>query len=337
MFFVILLQALTACLVSYLSKNCGPYDLFETKDYGRITYHRPPPPPQIYFPTSADYADEYYLRSLTNVTLMMSARGFSNATDSTANTGTPFFRVSLPQRFNRVFHRLVPVASWILSTAAEIILAAHQFLAAFALPATAAWALNERKNRDRESLNEKRVSPLLLPFWMLARMDEKKDKAISALEEMLQSQRRDREAFVCTIEDLREQQYTSTVINSSLRSMVERHYEKIKYREEDLDAQQEDSRAKFARYEAQIAEYKEKLQMTKAEADKRQDAAKERIHQLQESLDQQKSGREATEKAEGDLKTAREHIERRMATIRSNSSELQMYRDRARAQRQAGP
>lgn len=296
MFFVIFLQALTAFLVSHLSNNLTAKNLFDIKGYGRLTYNKPPPPPQVYFPTSADYAEDYYLRSLSNITVTLPAPGFLTHTDSTANTGTPFLRISsLPGLFNRILNGLVPVVSRILSTAAEILVAVLQALVAMGPPATAAYALREQRNRDRDNLKLKSVLSLL-PFWMLAKMDDKQRKSISNLR-----------AQLAVSEERLEYQTARSA----------RQEERVKHRQEDLDAQQEDSLAKCAWYEVQIAEYKDKIQATIAEAD-------ERVNKAQE-------------KFEGDLKTAREHIENLLSTIRSNSQELQMYRDRARAQRQAGP
>ncbi|MCJ1264347.1 hypothetical protein MMC22_004218 [Lobaria immixta] len=271
MVFVIFLQALTAFLVSHLSNNLTANKLFDIKGYGRITYNKPPPPPQVYFPTSADYAEEYYLRSLYNITVTLPAPGFATDTDSTANTGTPFLGLSsLPGLFNRILHGLVPVVSRILSTAAEIIVAVLQALVAMGPPATAAYALHEQRNRDRDNLKLKGLS--------------------------LQYRKKDW--------NTRQRGPHGKKKGSSTAKRI-------------FDAQQEDSLAKCARYEVQIAEYEEEIQATIAEAD-------ERVKKAQEKFD-------------GDLKTAREHIENLMSTIRSNSQELQMYRDRARAQRQAGP
>lgn len=157
-----------------------------------------------------------------------------------------------------------------------------------------------------------------------------------------ETQRKDHDALLQTLENLRTQEKASEDAIHQLEVTVERQGDSIKRLEEDLNAQQEDSLAKFARYEIQIAGHKEKTQTTIAMADERfnkaQDMANERILELEESLDAEKKlGREATEKLEGDLKTAREHIECLLSTIRSNSQELQMYRDRAKVQRQAGP
>lgn len=146
---------------------------------------------------------------------------------------------------------------------------------------------------------------------------------------------RDYDAFGQTLEDRRTQGKASQDAIHKLKD------DRIKRLEEDLRAQQEDSFAKFERYEVQCADYENKIQATVAEANERfnkaQNMANERIFELEASLNaEKKSGPETTEKLEGDLKTARQHIESLLSSIRSNCQELQMYRNRARDQRHAG-
>lgn len=147
---------------------------------------------------------------------------------------------------------------------------------------------------------------------------------------------RDYEVFGQTLEDRRTQEKAS---QDALHKVKD---DRIKRLEEDLKVQQEDSFAKFERYEVQFAGYENKIQATIAESNERfnkaQNMANERIFQLEASLDaEKKSGQEIREKLEGDLQTARQHIENLLSSIRSTSYELQMYRNRARDLRHAGP
>lgn len=144
-----------------------------------------------------------------------------------------------------------------------------------------------------------------------------------------------RNGLLQSIQDLRDGQRDNADVIRHLEVTVQRQDERIKRREDDLEAQQEDSLAKFTSYELQIAATNDNLQAITAEAAERHAQADERIRELEE---QDKSGREAAEKAaekaEADLKAARENIERLLSTISSNSNELQMYRNRARQQAQ---
>lgn len=92
---------------------------------------------------------------------------------------------------------------------------------------------------------------------------------------------------------------------------------------------------------SQIVDHTDSSRAKIAEADLRFDRAQERASQLifgpERSIEaEDKSGREAREKLDEELNMARDHIPGLMSIIRSNSQELQMYRDRAKAQRQAG-
>ncbi|MCJ1263062.1 hypothetical protein MMC22_002932 [Lobaria immixta] len=117
----------------------------------------------------------------------------------------------------------------------------------------------------------------------------------------------------------------------------------VEQREEELDAQQEVSSTRCARVENQIADHQAKIAEADEHFTKAQDTVSEQIRDLEERLleAQQKNlgHQEATEKQlTGGLKTAKEHVESLLSTIRSNAQDLQMYRDRAEAQRQhAGP
>lgn len=395
MFFIIFLQIVTTYMVSYLSKNLRPYSLYDIKEYGRIAYNRPPLSPQIYFPTSADYADEYYLRSLSNLTVTMPSSPHLKGTDPCINLPyqeTSSFRISsLPQLIKFTFHGLVKIASWVASTAVEIIVAILMGLSALGPPAAVAYALREQKKRDWDNMETRNFLSLVHFLWQLADMADSKCNVLKAQlqrsEEKLESNKarftrldflnKDLEGQLKSLGKLlRSQQESSKramdqitqerdalrkehdTLNEALQNLrgrekaceslvhhlhvtIERQDDQIKQHDEDVAAKQEDSLTEFAHYEGQIADHKDNPQAKMAEADQRFDQARhtsdKRIHELEQSLiAQQKSGQDAKEKFEGELNTARGHIEGLLSTIRSNSRELQMHRDRAKAQRQAG-
>lgn len=394
MFFIIFLQIVTTYMVSFLSKNLSPYNLYDIKEYGRIAYSRPPPSPQIYFPTSADYADEYYLRSLSNLTVTMPSSLLLKGTDPCINLPyqeTSSFRISyLPQLIKGIFHGLVKIASRVASTAVEIIVTILMGLSALGPPAAVAYAFREQRKRDWDDLETRNFLSLVHFFWQVAdgvnntcnvlkaqlqRSEEKleSNKArftrleflnkdlegqLKSLGKLLRLQqessnrslnnitqerdalRKEHDALVEALQDLRGREKACESVVHQLHVTIERKDDQTKQRDKDLAAKQEDSVTKFTRHEGQIADHKDNLQANMVEADQRFDQARhtsdERILELEQSIiAQQKSGQDAREKFEGELKMAREHIEGLLSTIRSNSRELQMYRDRAKAQRQA--
>lgn len=313
----------TTFLVSYLSKNLGPYSPFGIKDFGRITYNRPPPPPQVYFSNSADYAEEFYLRSLSNLTVTPSSVQF-NITDSSNSLPEPdtsFLGISsFPRLVKDIFHGLAKVATWVATTAVEMIVAALISFPAMGSPAAVAYALHEQKKRDWQNLENSRVSSLLPSIKKVVDLVDSQWVYIDALNAQLRQSQEKIES--------RDKDFARL---ASLQGGLE---EELKILDEVLHSQQEtfDQRVEALTQERD-ARQEENIGLVQA-----QQTATERITELEESLAaRQKSGQEATGKLEGELKMARDHIEGLMATIRSNSQELQMYRDRARAQRQAGP
>lgn len=323
MFGILFLQMVATFLVSYLSKNLGPYSPFDIKDFGRITYNRPPPPPQVYFPNSADYAEEFYLRSLSNLTVTPSSLHFNvtDSSDSLPKPGTSFLGISsFPRLIKDIFHGLTKVATWVATTAVELIVAALISLPAMGSPAAVAYALHEQKKRDWQELENSRVSSLLPSIKKVVELVDSQWVYIDALraqlrqsQEKIESQNTGFARLVSLQEGLEKE---LKILDELLRSQQETFDQRLEALMQERDARQE-----------------EHIALVQA-----QQTATERITELEDSLDaQQKSGQEATEKLEGELKMARDHIEGLMATIRSNSQELQMYRDRARAQRQAGP
>lgn len=146
MLYLFLLQFVTTCLVTYLS-GTKPRGLFDIKEYARIAYSRPPPPPppQLCLRTSTDFADEYHLLSLANLSVTMPSRLFNDNPDSFQipdDTETNFLKVSsLPPIFSDVLHCAMKIGLWFVSTAAEVMIAFLHLLAATESPATAAYVL----------------------------------------------------------------------------------------------------------------------------------------------------------------------------------------------------
>ncbi|MCJ1271302.1 hypothetical protein MMC22_011202 [Lobaria immixta] len=388
MFFIIFLQIVTTYMVSYLSKNLRPYNLYDIKEYGHVSYSRPPPSPQIYFPTSADYAEEYYLRSMSNLTVEMPSSLHLKGIDPCINLPyqeTSSFRISyLPQLIKGIFHSLVKIASRVASTAVEIIVAILIGVSALGPPAAVAYALREQRKRDWDDLETRNFLSLVHFFWQVAdginskcnvlkaqlqRSKEKLDSnkarftrleflnkdlegQLKSLAKLLRSQQESSSRSVNNITqerdalrkehdalDLRGREKACESVVHQLHVTIERQDDQIKQRDKDLAAKQEDPMTKFTRHGGQIADHKDNLQAKMVEADQGFDQARhtsdERVLELEQSIiAQQKTGQDDREKFEGELKMAWEHIEGLLSTIRSNSRELQMHRDRAKAQRQ---
>ena len=146
----------------------------------------------------------------------------------------------------------------------------------------------------------------------------------------------DHDALAQALQNLRTQQEEGDKVIDQRRVTIKEKDRQIKRHEQDLAAEQEDSLAKFTTYVSQIVDKTDSFRAKMAEADLHFDRAQERASQLifgpERSLEAgEKSGREARTKLDGELKMARDHIYGVMSTIRSNSQELQMYRDRAKA------
>ena len=413
------LQLVTTFLATYLSKNLKAYSLYDNKVYGRISYYRPPPPPQLCFSTSADYADEYYLRSLSNVTIPTPSLRFLNDFKSPSyqsNTTTSLFRVSaLPRLFRCFFRRLLQIAMGVIPTAAEVVVYFLQALIVMGPTAAMAWALHEQRIRDQLYLKEKSVT-CLLPFCLLAKMDNNKIKSISVLKAELErlqttlesqktysarlslieeaqaaqlsslqmalleqhetssrhiskltqqceAQRWEHGVLMRELQDIKAQEKSAEVTIKQLEVTLKRQNGMIKRREEDWDLQNNYSSAKFASYEEEIANLQVKIKATEEEAEdhitraesvvaqaknlvvraesaaaETIDTARERLCGLEERLDaERRAGQESTKKLQADLETARGHMESILPTMRSNSRELQLYRDKEKAQATPGP
>lgn len=348
---LLFLHLVAKVLGSHLSKNLNAHSRYDIKQYGCIAYSRRPPPPAIYFQTSADYADEYHLGSysLANLTITRPSSLYLNSTDSSGNPAdgnTSFFRLSsLPRLCSDILHGLVQTALWIVSTAIEILVAALQVVLAMGPPAAAAYALREQKSRELLNFEMKSVSNLV-PFWNLtASMVDNQSRFIADLRAQLKSSTEKIEfqeaRLVQTIQDSCEREKASKDAIWKHEVTIAHLHDRMKRREDELNAQQQESFANHARYEVEIARFREKTETTITEAVNRcntaQNLAEERIRKLEESLDaEQKSGQEAMENAESDMKVARECIES-LLLIRSSSQESKAYTEEAIAQRHAGP
>lgn len=335
------LHIVTKFLGSHHCKNSNPHSLYDIKEYGRIAFSRSPPPPAIYFLTSADYADEYNLGSysLANLTITRPSSLCLNNTGNPTDRNTSFFRFSsLPRLCSDILDRVVQTALWMVSMAIEILVAVLQVIVAMGPPAAAAYALREQRSRELLNLEMRSVSHLV-SFWNLAAsMVDNQSRSIADLRAQLKSSNGEIELqkarLVQIVQDPGEREKASKDAIWKPEVTVAQLQERMEQRKDDPDAQQQESFANYARYEVEIADLKEKIE-TITEADERfhtaQDLADERIRKLEQSLDaEKKSGQEAIEKAERDLKAAREHIQSLLSVIQSSSQQLQLYLDGAK-------
>lgn len=182
MFYYYLLQLVATCLVTYLS-GTKRHGLFDIKEYARIAYSRPPPPPppQLCFRTSADFADEYHLLSLANLTVTMPSRLSNDNPDSFQipdDTETPFQVSSLPPLLHGVLYSVVKMGLWIVSAVAEVLIASLHLLGTMVSPvATVAYALRQQRKQDWSNFRMRS----LLPSWGLARTVDKQRRFIDLL------------------------------------------------------------------------------------------------------------------------------------------------------------
>lgn len=336
MFFtIILLQIVTNYLALYLSNNIRPYDPFAIESYGRIAYHPPPPTPQIYYPTSADYADEYKLLSLTNITIPISPPPFLNnaySFDKPTRTDSSLRTSSLPRLLGDALHGVGQIVSWIFAAAVVIITAALQVLAAVGPPASAAYVLCERRSRDLEELKMTTVSSLV-PV-MLAGMVYCHSRVTSDLEAQLRSAEA---ALRTTIDSL---EMTVFELQAQIVNQIAGLKVTLKTTITEADKRQRDQGAKINSLEAT-------LQTTITEADKRerdQAALTAKIKSLEDTVlkniadtmrfdEAQRTAEQRILQLEDEQKSGRERIQSLMATIISNRRELQMYCDEDMARR----
>lgn len=297
--YLFFIQIVTTYLASYLSQNINLYDFEVIKSFGRISYNKPLPPCQLFFPNSADYADEYNLRSLHNLTI---TQPFFSHPDDTAShekfekTEPSFLGdSSLPRFLHVIFLGFAKIASWILEPAINIIITTLKVLVVLGTPAAAAYALREQRERDFLKLEigcSSSVVPCLVltsstvdyHSWSTARLEARLEKS----------------------KDKRQAQ----------KALIQR----LDLHGKALEAENQDLRTSKNQLELDVKERDDEIKRTKEELEA-----------------QHKAGQEATGKLEEDLKMARENISNLLATIQSNSRELHMYRERSNAQRQAGP
>lgn len=343
--FYLFLQIFTTFLVSYLSDNYMPYSLHDFVEYGRLTYNRPPPPPQVFY-SSADFAEEFYLNSLSNITVTTPPSPLFTGTEPCGNTvdhDAWFSPSASPAWFSSLLLALVQMGAWIAAAAVEVIFGSLQVLAFLGPVATTAWTLRDQWKQDKRDL-ETGTASYLVPLWGLLCTVDNQQQIIANLQARL-GQSQVHHAYLAQLVrklEAREAEIGDTI--RQLESTVERQSGQITRRETEIHGLEADSLAESKSHEAEIAGCKATLEATIRDADERfqkaQQAADKRIRELEARLDGQKQSSDAaTAKLEGDVKTAKEHIEKLQATIQSNSRELQFHRDRAtmaQRQRQAG-
>ncbi|MCJ1462000.1 hypothetical protein MMC07_000600 [Pseudocyphellaria aurata] len=305
--------------MAFFSGFKGP-NPFELKDFGRIGFSRPAPPappPQLFFYSSADFADDFRLLSLANATrpvavppsLLHHPGSVDNS--SVDNLSSPFFPAPSATRVllgfyhgaakiaSRVLATVLVAAlhvsramSWILATVlvaalqvltasfwilATVLVAALQALASSEPLAIAAHALRERNSRDRLDL-EVGIAETLASFWKVSSWADYQHGILTILRAKLKRSEEDRGSMAAALRGLDED-----------NSVLVR----------------------------QAAEYEDKiLALTSAATeryDKAQQAALERIQALEA---QQREGQEA-------LKAARQHIDGLQSTISNQAQRLQ--------------
>lgn len=150
MSYAVILKILATILVTYFKTSLYE-SLYEIQDYGRIAFDQPPPPTQVYFPTSADYA-EYYPPPIPNVIVTIpSPLPLSDpiSFENPASTDASFFPdSSLPRLFLSVLHKVAQIAAWTLSAAGETVVVVLELLMAVGPPATVAYVVREQRIRE---------------------------------------------------------------------------------------------------------------------------------------------------------------------------------------------
>lgn len=359
MIYIIFLQIVTTYLASFLPNSLKGYNLFEIRDFGRISFNCPPPPAQVYFQTSADYADDFFIRSLSNTTATTPPSFLLNATTFSSNTtDTSLPPVSSSPLLRGILDVLVQISIRIVSIAVEILVGTLQALTIIASPATVAFALGEQRRHDMVNL-EVKSDAFLDNFWEQVSKANDQDGVIAGLradldnsENELESQQ---ERFERQLKALKtaliKQQGDS---NRRLERMT--NEANTQRKEQDASVQtlrkEQDAYVQTLRKEQDaivqtLRKEQDALVQTLQNFRTRETASHDSIRQLQLTVEQQaetikereaeqQSGRQAAEKNDGDLRLARQHIESLQTTIRTNAQELQLYRERERAQRQAG-
>lgn len=252
----------------------------------------------------------------------------------------------------------------VVSTVVMIVVAILMVLPAVGPPAVVAFVLLQQKKRHRHDLEITSFVSLLNFLWHIGEMIDSRLKCINVLKAQLLNSKQELELRMAQVAKLvfhtkglekdlkkvqkmlRSQQITSDRRLDKITQERDSSAQALDYfriREKDFDDALHELHVTIKQRGDQITQREEEFSAKQEDAlailaslERERDQAKEQKVELEERLDaQEKSGQEATEKLEGELRLARDHIEGLMATIRSNSSELQMYRTRAQAQRQA--
>lgn len=296
--YLFFIQIVTTYLASYLSQNINLYDFEVIQAFGRISYNRPLPTSQLFFPNSADYADEYHLRSLHNLTITQPFFSHPNDTGSHENfekTDPSFLGdSSLPRFLHVTFHGFAKIASWILEPAINIIIITLKVLVVLGTPAAAALALREQRERDFHKLETECFSSVVPCSVLTSSTVDYYSWSAARLEARLEKSKDKRQAQKALIKQL------------DLCGKA-------------LEAENKDLRTSKNQLELDIKERDDEIKRTKEELEA-----------------QCKEVQEATGKLKEDLKMARGNISSLLATIQSNSRELHMHRERSSTQRQAG-
>lgn len=323
MHFACFLQFATALLISYISWGIHkPYDLSVMREYGRLSAHRPPPPPppQVFFSTSADWADDYHLSSLANRTKTTPLLPVFDYTGTTENSDG-----SLPGH--------------LMTVAAEVLIAILYVLVAVGPSAATAWALLGLRSRDVLNLEKGIVLSLAL-LW--------EQSAIAENDKFLIAQMRSSLAKAATRLAIQGAQLTRaglikdelvaglSAIQTGLRTEQRASRNQIQQANQERDTLRTEHEALLRTVEdlrARETAREATRRLVEATAKRQESAANGRIHELEA---EQASGLEKTEKLETALREARELISSLQSTIQSNSQELHAHRGRARAQQQMG-
>lgn len=284
---LIMLLQMVSTMVLYLSNNLKPCHLYDLKDFGRISYHRPAPPPQIFFPTSADYADDYFLRSLSNLSATMNPSVHANGTDTFGNlpkADAPFSGVfHLPRLASAIFRGVEHAASWIASTVVDIIVAALMALPAVGPPGAVAWTLLEQWKRDQDNL-EATGFALLLNFLL----DSRLDKYLGLLRSQKATFKRRLDKIIgehdSAVQALRAREKDLEAANDELRVLVTEKDDEIERRKEELAEKGADALTRIAELERRLAAQEKAAEEAKEEAAKDRAAAQENIKGLQTSM-----------------------------------------------------
>ncbi|MCJ1466120.1 hypothetical protein MMC07_004739 [Pseudocyphellaria aurata] len=310
---LIFLQMVTTYLVTFLSENIKPYNLYDIKEFGRIAFQRPLPP-QLYLPISADFPDNYFPSNLVIKYPSLLLLNTTHPVDHLGFTNGLFSRISFPQLLN-VVQGVAKIASRVFATTVETIIATLLVLDAIEPLAAAAYVLREQRGQDWLDLENESL-PSFVPFWGLISIIKHQHMSIAALRAQLkrsgfarlrhlqevltaevksvmkmlltqqessncreimtqedEAQRQNQGVLVQTIQDLRTQDKTSKEVILQLEDTVKRQDERIQQVEKSLRAEQEDSCAEVARFKAQIAGCEDKLKATIEESNERFDKA----------------------------------------------------------------